>query len=150
MINTRQILQEELDRFIDEVQQNMDQNRKNASGRARKGFYFELNGDDVATVYGVEYANSLQHGIRPRTWPRGLALQIQMWAKDKGITFGTPKEMIKFSNAVAYTIVNKGTVQARTGRYIDIYDSAFERCLDRTADRIGYYYLNRIVDSIGL
>lgn len=149
-INPQDILREELDKFILEVRERMDDNKKNVSGRARRGFYYEFQSAAVATVYGVPYSNVLQRGIKPRTWPRGLALMIQQWAKDKGIRFGTPKELRNFSHAVAWTIMNKGTVQFRQGKYIDIYDTPFDTCMYNVTDRLGDKVLYDIMNNIGI
>lgn len=151
MINKREVLESELQELILAVQDNMKANNKFASGTAHESLLYEIENDSEATLYGVEYMYALQHGTKPRRFPKGLAQQIKIWADHKGITDGmTQKEVIHFIHATANKIFKQGTVQLRTNTYLDIYDTPLEDASYNIADKLGDQCVSTILKAFVL
>jgi len=145
----RDILNEELKRFLLDVRNNMVTYGKEVTGGSSEAFSYNIESNNEVLISGPANARSLQRGIRPGTWPKGYANIIRDWAIAKGLSFQTNEELERFAYAVANKIKQDGSLQYRTHTYYDIYDSPFEECMDRITRRLSSSYLDLIMDNIG-
>ncbi len=79
----------------------------NASGRTSTGFAVRVDNEGVKLIYsmtdsgGAPFA-TLERGRRPGKIPMGFVAIIEGWAKDKGLSFSSDKELRRFAGAVAF------------------------------------------------
>lgn len=147
MLSREEIIQTALAKMLEEIRKNMEYSNKIASGQASDSLLYEFDDDSNISLMGVDYLPTLQTGMHPKRYPKGLAQRIITWAETKGITQSmTPAEVISFGHATAYKIVKYGSEQKRTGRYVDIYDTPLEDAAEGIADDLSTLRLNEILN----
>ena len=132
----------------EKIREQMDAYSRNASRKAVKSL--EVRPDpEGATLWGVKYFDTMQHGRPAGPVPRDFAKTIYLWSLDKGIELRpmpyrngkgkySPEERARwnFARAVAHRIEVSGTLLHRRHGYNDIYDTAVQTAVAEVANTL--------------
>nr|DAN26492.1 MAG TPA: hypothetical protein [Caudoviricetes sp.] len=111
-----------------------------ASGKTYASITVETNKDGetiVGAIYAPNYFHTLLVGRGPGKVPANMGQLIMEWAAAKGITFQTPKDAVRFGNAVAWKIRREGSELYRNHLYVDIIDTPAKEFEEWLNKRIG-------------
>lgn len=140
MEGIEKMLHEGLEKMREDIISKSREAGQEASGKTYASITVETKKDGetiIGAIYAPNYFHTLLVGRGPGKVPANMGQLIMEWAVAKGITFQTPKDAVRFGNAVAWKIRREGTEMYRNHRYEDLTSeavAAFEEWLDR---RIG-------------
>ena len=153
MESINEILTKHLENIKKQIAQQMSSNNRNATGRSVSSMTVEVSGNH-GILWGSKSFVAMEKGRGPGKVPYGFFDIIYDWAKAKRITPKTTNKnqapdgaLRSFAGAVAYTIMNKGTVLFRQGKFNDIYTTAINKELEVLSNEILLVSAN-IIDNI--
>lgn len=138
------ILSEELNTLKDVIARNLDEKGISASGKTRDSLEAIAEGTG-GTLYGRGFFAVTETGRKGGKVPKGFRLVIEQWAKDKGISFDSPRDLKSFSYFVARKIAREGTKQFREGRRTDVYTEATDIAAKNIANRLGFLFSTEVI-----
>lgn len=112
-----------LDTMKDNIIKQSEQAGQRASGRTYRNMYAEVREESQTLrgdIYAPAYFYTLIRGRGPGKIPANLPQILLDWVKNKGLSFGNQKEMIKFANATAWKIRKEGSELYRNYLYVDL------------------------------
>lgn len=127
-----------LDAAIYQIRSNLDAKGINASGRTAAGFRVVETDTKVQLIYTTDTGgaplSTLESGRRSGKVPEGFTTIIEQWARDKGLTFGSDKELRSFAGAVAYSKIKpRGYGRPSSSDYGSVDNTVYSETIFDTA-----------------
>lgn len=116
---------ERLERARQGIVANIENKGIKASGRTQKSlevvFVSDTHAQIVQRAGKVAPYQTLEIGRAPGKVPYDLQTTLYQWSVDKGLSFSSDKERLKFANALKWRIARAGT--QRHKRHEDVYST---------------------------
>lgn len=141
------LIQDIVAKHLEEVKQRvieqMDANKRNASGRSIASLNI-VTSPEGGYIEGAKSFLVMERGRKPGKGPKGFVNIIREWILAKGISYDhlIPKNgnrecgLRRLSGAIAYSILKHGTRLHRDQAYNDIYSSAVDDVLKKLDDDV--------------
>jgi hypothetical protein len=121
----REYLRARLERAREGIVANIESKGIKASGRTQNSlevvFVSDTHAQIVQRAGKVAPYQTLEVGRAPGKVPYDLQTTLYQWSVDKGISFCSDKERLKFANALKWEIAREGT--KRHKRHEDVYST---------------------------
>lgn len=147
MFDTRsivQIIHDRIEKVRNDIIENMDALKRNASKRSIKSLRIVTVGDDRAILYGERSFLVMERGRKAGRVPRNFHAIIKQWIIDKGIRVRLipyktnrphkytvqERSLNMAAGAIAYNIMTSGTRLHRMQEFDDIFTSSIEKNLE--------------------
>jgi hypothetical protein len=148
MNDTKQILQEELNRLKEDIIFQQKEVNAWASGETAKGYSVKVENDFSGALEGYSYAGVLARGRRPGKVPYHFNEIIKRWILAKGLQYKDERDLNRMASSIAWVIHMKGSQLHRNGYELDVFDTPLRNFTERMGERLSTMYREQIINEI--
>jgi hypothetical protein len=144
-MTVKEIIDRELNQLKIEIIDRHIRAGQRATGRTAKSLVVTTQ-DMSGQLSGAEYIGVLEKGRKKGKVPYDFKNLLIRWAKAKGITFGSQKELNTFAYFLSKRIQKEGT--SRFYKNEDIFTTPVKEMTDRVTKEISKLYTTQIKETI--